>query len=218
MKNKQRKFIRNILIAIISLFIVAFILNIAPGYKRDTMINKTNLVFNDENVTEQLKDDIYINENGSVYISKEDVITLLDNNLYYDEMNSQIITCSDTKVASIKLYEKQMIVNDSIIYLSEPIIKQNEKVYIPIAQMSLIYNIKVEYIPKTDIVIVDKLDKGLIIANVSEDTEIKFKPRALSKSIGKLTKGQRVSCFYTTSKGWREIRTEDRNIRIYKSK
>lgn len=43
-KIQKRKFIRNVIIGIISLIIVAFIINIAPGYKRDKYRNVINLV------------------------------------------------------------------------------------------------------------------------------------------------------------------------------
>ncbi len=214
MKNRERKFIRNILIGTISLFIAAFILNIAPGYKRDTMKDRPNLVINDENVTEELKNKIYIDENQVVYLSKEDVAKFLDNTLYYDEDNNQIITSSDTKVANIVIGENKMKINDSNVNLSQAIIKKDNIIYMPIAQISLIYNIKVEYHKETNIVVIDMLNKGLIIANISENVNLKFKARALSKTIAELKTGQIVSCFYTTSKGWRQIRTEDRSFRI----
>lgn len=206
------------LIAVASLLIVAFILNTAPGYRRDKMEDITNLVIHDVNVTEELKEKIYINENGSIYLSKEDVKNLFDNTIYYDKQLNQIITTSDTKVANIPINKKEMIVNDSQIQMLEPVIKKGEIIYIPIAEMGLIYNIKVDYIQKSDIVIIEDLSKGLTIATVSSNLDIKFRPRTLSKTIGKLEKGQTVSCFYITSKGWRQIRTDKRNIRIYKSK
>ena len=75
--------------------------------------------------------------------------------------------------------------------------------------MALVYNIKIDYIKETNRVVIDKLDTGMIKALVLEDTNVKFKPRALSKNIKKLQQGETVSCFYTTSKGWRQIRTSD---------
>ncbi len=75
--------------------------------------------------------------------------------------------------------------------------------------MSIVYNIKVDYIKSTNRVVIDKLNKGMIKAIATEDTKIKFKPRRLSKNIATLKQGETVDCFYTTSKGWREIRTTD---------
>ena len=47
LKIQKIKFIRNILIGIVALIIVAFIINIAPGYKRDKYSNVINLVIGD---------------------------------------------------------------------------------------------------------------------------------------------------------------------------
>ena len=62
-KINKLKFIRNIIIGIVSLLVVAFIINIAPGYKRDKYTNVTNLIIDEENKTEELKHEIYINNN-----------------------------------------------------------------------------------------------------------------------------------------------------------
>ena len=85
-KIQKRKFIRNIFIGIIALLIVAYIINIAPGYKRDKFKDVTNLVIGEKNVTENLKHPIYIDEGGVIYLSKEDIKEFLedwksDNNL-----------------------------------------------------------------------------------------------------------------------------------------
>ena len=50
---------------------------------------------------------------------------------------------------------------------------------------------------------------------ITKDTDIKFRPRGLSKDVGVLKQGESVACFYTTSKGWRKIRTQTGIIRLY---
>ncbi len=55
MKLNTKKFLRNIIICLVAFAVVAFILNYAPGFKRDKYANVTNLVINDEDVTEKLK-------------------------------------------------------------------------------------------------------------------------------------------------------------------
>lgn len=217
LRIKKIKFIRNIIIGVIALIIVALIINIAPGYKRDKYKDVINLIINEENITENLKHDIYVNENGTIYISEEDVQNLFDANIYHDDKYNQIITTSDTKVANIVINEKQMVVNNSIVSMLDSIIRINDDIYLPISDMTIVYNIDIEYIESTNRVIIDELNKGMIKATVSEKTDIKFKPRGLSKDIGTLKEGESVYCFYTTSKGWRQIRTADGIVRICKS-
>ncbi len=175
------------------------------------------MIINEENKTEELKHDIYVNENETIYISEEDVRHFFDSTIYYDEKYNQIITTSDTKVANIVINEKQMLVNNSNISILDPIIKIDGEIYLPISDMAIVYNIKINYIEDTKRVVIDELDKGMIKAIVAEDTNIKFRPRRLSKNIGTLKQGETVNCFYTTSKGWRQIRTTDGTIGYIKA-
>lgn len=214
--NKS-KFLRNILISVIALLVVAFIINIAPGYRRDKYADVINLIINEENKTEDLKNSIYISDNGTVYMSEEDIRNLFDNTIYYDAKYNELITTSRTKVASISIDENKININNSIVSMLEPIIKIDDKIYLPISDMSIVYNIKVEYIKDTNRVVIDNLNKGMIRGVVVEETDIKFRPRKLSKNIGTVNAGETVNCFYTTSKGWRQIRTLDGTIGYVKA-
>lgn len=214
-KAKKIKFLKNIFVGVICLIIALFIVNVAPGYKRDKYKDVINLIINEDNKTEELKHDLYVNENGTVYISQEDVKNLFDNNIYYDDTYNQIITTGETKVANIVIDEKKMVVNGSKQSMIDAIIRINNEIYLPISDMTIIYNISVQYIPSTKIVIIDNLNKGMIRTMVSEETEIKFRPRRLSKNIGTLKVGETVYGFYTTSRGWRKIRTSTGILRIH---
>ena len=80
-KAKKLKFMRNVIVGVIALLIAAFIINIAPGYKRDKYKDVVNLIIDEHNVTEDLKNMLYINENKTVYMSEEDVRELFDDNI-----------------------------------------------------------------------------------------------------------------------------------------
>lgn len=207
-KIQKVKFIRNIVIGIVALFIVAFIINIAPGYKRNKFQNVTNLIIGDENVTENLKKPIYKDEEENIYISKEDIEQFLDKTIYYDEENDIVIATSEVSVASMKIGEKVININGSNKDTLETIIRVNDTIYIPIKEMKIVYNIETKYLEEEDIVIIDKLNEGMIKAEAKKEAKIRFRPRALSKNLGTLQVGETVNAFYTTSKGWRLIRTE----------
>ena len=207
-KIQKAKFIRNIIIGIVALFIVAFIINIAPGYKRNKYKNVTNLVIGDENVTEKLKKPIYKDENGCIYIAKEDIQQFLDKTIYYDEGKDMIIATSEVAVASMKIGEKTININGTDSPTLNTVIYQNSIVYIPIEEIKIVYNIDANYVEKENIVVIDKLNEGMIKAEAKKETKIRFKQRGLSKEVGMLEEGEVVSAFYTTSKGWRLIRTE----------
>ncbi len=207
-KIQKVKFIRNIVIGIVALFIVAFIINIAPGYKRNKFQNVTNLIIGDENVTENLKKPIYKDEEENIYISKEDIEQFLDKTIYYDEENDTVIATSEVSVASMKIGEKIININGTNKDTLETIIRVNDTIYIPIKEMKIVYNIETKYLEEEDIVIIDKLNEGMIKAEAKKEAKIRFRPRALSKNLGTLQVGETVNAFYTTSKGWRLIRTE----------
>lgn len=208
-KIQKRKFIRNIVISIIALFIVAFIINIAPGYKRNKYKNVTNLVIGDTNVTENLKNPIYRDEDGTIYLSKEDIKTFLDKTIYYDKENNIVILTSEVTVASMEIGNKIKNIDGVSKDMLHTIIYKDDIMYIPLDEIKTIYNIETKYIEESDIVIIDKLNKGMIKAEAEEETKIRYKQRTLSKEVGNLSVGEKVSAFYTTSKGWRLIRTED---------
>ena len=216
-KAKKLKFMRNVIVGVIALLIAAFIINIAPGYKRDKYKDVVNLIIDEHNVTEDLKNMLYINENKTVYMSEEDVRELFDENIYYDQQYNQIITTSYTKVANIEIEEKQMNVNDSKVNMLDAIIKINDKIYLPISDMELVYNIKIKYIEETNRVVIENLNRGLIKATVTDNASIRSKQRSLSKDVGEVVKGEQVSCYYTTSRGWRQIRTENGTVGYVKA-
>lgn len=217
MKLNTKKFIRNIIICVIAWIVVSLILNYAPGFKRDKYIGITNLILNDEDITEKLKGSVYIGEEGGIYLSKDDIAVIFDKNIYYDEESSTIVTTSNTKTASFCVAENQMIINGVKQNLNSKVIQIDGVIYIPISELELVYNILVDYIKETDVVVIENLNQGLIKAEVEEDSKIKYKPRLLSKKVGEAQVGEVVSCYYTTSKGWRLIRKEDGTLGYVKA-
>lgn len=209
MKINTKKFIRNILICVVAWLVVSFILNYSPGFKRDKYVGVTNLVINDEDVTENLKQNVYVSENKKIYLSLEDVKNIFDKNIYFDDTLNLVITTSNTKVASFNLESNKIVINGVEQVLDSAAFKQNDVVYIPLSELSLVYNIETKYIENTDIAVIEILNDGLIKAQVTEKATIKYKPRFISKKIGQVNVGDELSCYYTTSKGWRLIRTED---------
>ena len=70
---RKKKFIRNVIIGFVSLAAVAYILNISPGYKKDLLESKINLIINDTNKKEEIQNDIIISEKENIYLSLEDI-------------------------------------------------------------------------------------------------------------------------------------------------
>lgn len=198
------RFLRNILIGVIGLICVAFILNTMPGYERDQYIGITDLIINDENKTENLINKILV-EGEQIYLSYEDIKNMFDPNIFYDAENNQIITTGKLRVAMFNIETNQVFINNSVKQAN--IIKKENVQYIPLNGLQDVYNITINYNKENDVLMIDKNEKGIITAKIIENTEIKYKPRGLSKNIGVAQQGEAVRCYYTTSKGWRLIRT-----------
>ena len=208
MKKKLKlRFIRNISICVIALLIVARILDIMPGFKRDKTAGITNLVVGDEDVTEELNSNIYIDENSVIYLSFDDVKEIFDENLTYNEETKQLITTSRTKVAIMNLNENKIIVNDAKLDCLGKIIERDGKIYLPITDLTLVYNIELNYNRDSDIVKVDRLNNQLTKATIAKNAKIKMKMRAFSKTLGEVTQGEQVSYYGTQYNGWVKVRT-----------
>lgn len=209
MKINTKKFLRNILICVVAWLVVSYILNYAPGFKRDKFAGITKLIINDKDFTEELKEKILISDNGSIYCGLDDIKELFDKNIYYNKEQNLIVTTSNTKIAVFKLEDEIIKINGLEQVMKAKAFEYENVLYIPISELDVVYNLEIKYVQDNNVVIIDNLNKGLIKASVSEESVIKYKPRFLSKSIGETKVGQEVDCFYTTSKGWRLIRTED---------
>ena len=114
MKNTENVW-KKVAIVIGLLVIAVAVLIISPNFKKDPTEGKINFIINNKNVTLSLKKDIFIDDNGVVYASKEDIANFFDGQIYYDKENEQIITTSDTKVAKISLKDKTMKVNGATV-------------------------------------------------------------------------------------------------------
>ena len=130
LKIQKLKFLRNIIIGVVALFIVSFIINIAPGYKRNKYRNVINLVIGDENVTENLKNNIIKDEDGTLYISEADIKEYFDKTLYYDENENSIIATSEMATARMKFGEKRININGIETDTLAEIKKEGDTIYI----------------------------------------------------------------------------------------
>ena len=177
MKNNI-KFIRNIVITLIALLLVAAIINFTPGYKRDKYADVTNLVLGGENITEYLTYQIYLKETGSIYVSKKDIEDLILEKIKEDEVN-----------------------------FSDVITKKEGVEYINLSDIASRYELQTEYIEESNTVIIDDRETTIKIAKITEDVNLQFKPRKLSKVVTELKDGEEVTCFDNVINGWRLIRT-----------
>ena len=127
----MKKNIIKVLVVIILLMIAIAILKIAPNYIRDEIKNKVNLVINNSNVTASLQNDIYIDENDVIYLSKEDIDNFFDEYVYYDKKYNQIITTSENKIATLEVENTTIYINGEEQTIKSPVIEKNGRYFLP---------------------------------------------------------------------------------------
>lgn len=213
-KNVKGNWIFKIIVVAIVLLAAIFVIKIAGNYKNNDIVGKVNLIINNSNVTADLKQDVFVDENGVIYIAKEDIENFFDNYIYYDEKYNQIITGSSTKIANMVVGENSATVNSAEVKLKSPVIEKENKYFIPFSELKSVYNVDIEYINNR--VVVDSLDKKYQIATVAKDISIKSKPTSLSRTVDKIKAGDAVVISNRkddlVKSGWKKIRTSNGSL------
>ena len=214
-KQKKEKKTLNILkkFVVVALFVVCVcaVINLAPNYIQDKLANKTNVIVNNNNITRSLKKDVIVDENEIIYISFSDIKNFFDENIYYDKQYNQIITGSNTKIASLEIDKKQIYINSSKVNIYSPVIEKDDTYYLPISEMENVYNVDVKYSKDSKIVTIDSLDREQKTGNSANNADVKYKPTVFSKTIDNVKKGENVVVI-DQQDGWYKIRTSKGNI------
>lgn len=220
MAKEKSFYIYKIIVVLVFALAVWFVLKTATNYIKDDIVGKTNLVINNSNTTKNLKNDVIV-ENGVVYVSTKDIANFFDDHIFYDNKYDQIITTSETKVATLKLNENKAKVNGSTVDLVAPAKKIGEQFYLPFSEISeSVYNVETTYIEDTNTVVLVSLDRELTYANSSKKNSVKSKPTMFSKTVDKIEKGDNVTVVPSKNgdeNGWTKVTTENGKIGYVKT-
>lgn len=210
-REKRKKFPK--LLVIIPIVLIAVLVigyNIFNGIA-NRRPEQTNLVINNNNVTGRLKKDVII-DNGTVYVSKEDVKNFFDKYIYQDEGSNKLVTTYEKKIAAIEPDNKTIEVNGATKQIKAVLKQENDTVYLPMSELNDIYNIEIEYHDSTNTVTMDSLDREQIKAYAAKNITIKDREDFLSTGIAKLKKGNWLIYVSETENGNAKVRTEDGKI------
>lgn len=220
MAKEKRFYIYKLIVVLVFALAVWFVLKTATNYIKDDIVGKTNLVINNSNTTKNLKNDVIV-ENGVVYVSTKDIANFFDDHIFYDNKYDQIITTSETKVATLKLNENKAKVNGSTVDLVASAKKIGEQFYLPFSEISeSVYNVETTYIEDTNTVVLVSLDRELTYANSSKKNSVKSKPTMFSKTVDKIEKGDNVTVVPSKNgdeNGWTKVTTENGKIGYVKA-
>ena len=215
-REKEKKKKRLIIMALLILIIVIAPMIFFNSVMKDPNSGKTQIIINNNNVTAKLKNNAYVNERNVVYMSMADVKVFLDNYIYNDEENNQIITTYGEKIGVLSLSEDKISINDTNLNLISGVETKDGQIYIPISLMSNVYNMEMTFIKDKKILTMDSLDRELIKMDASKNLKVRSKNMAFSRPIDKAKKGEKV-ILIEKKNGWSKIRTSNGKIGYVKS-
>lgn len=215
-KTKKRKVKSNFLLKLIVVFVfigmIAIVIHLAPNYIREEANEKMKVIIDNQDVTEQIKTEIYIDEKEIVYMEIKDIATFFDKDIYYDSQNNQIITTSNENTATVPLEQKEMYINNSKVKIYGLATKKEENVYLPFSEMKIVYHVEINYVEETNTLTIDSLYKEQKRGNASKNISIKYMPTLFSKTVDKVKKGDSMIAIEKLKNGWTKVRTSLGNI------
>ncbi len=213
-EKKKKKIIKTFFTFIIAIFVI-FIALIINDYIILDKNKKMNLIIDNINITNNLKNDVLIEE-GIIYLSKQDIKNQFDPYIYDEKETNQIITTYDKKIAAIGFEKNEITINGSKKKIYAHAIKKDEIEYLPISEMKNVYNIEIENIEETKVITIDFLDKEQKNAIVSSDLAVKDSTNLVAKTIDRVKKGDSV-IVVSSDNGFAKIRTKKGKIGYIKN-
>ena len=215
-KVKKDNILKRIIIILILLAVTVFILIKAQNYLRETTDEKINLIINNNNVTARLKHDVKIIDDN-IYVSMDDIKNFFDKYIYIEEEINEVVTTYDKKIASIGFEVNKLTINGAMKKTNASAIKEEETVYLPISEMTDVYNMEIAYIEPKGIVTIDSLNREKINAYTKANVSVKWKKDIFSKTVDKIKKGNIVIAISQDDDGWTQVRTENGEIGYIKT-
>ena len=221
--NVPRLILRIVVVAII-LGLMVFAIKIAPNYARDEFANVTNLVINNNNITRNVKNNIIIEDN-TIYLSTDDMQNFFDEYLLVDNENNRVITTSNTKTVVLPFEGTSITVNSAKKTIEHALLNRDGTMYLPITDLTDIYNIEVNYSADTNIITIDSLNRKFVEALSSKDMSVKYLPTIFSKTVDKVERGDTLVLVQDketneniANDGWIKIRTKNGELGYVKEK
>ena len=213
--NKKKQKIKTIFIVILAIIILGIVGLIASNYIVFDKNEKTNLVINNNNITSNLKNDILI-EDDIIYLSQDDISNFFDKYIYEEESINKIVTTYGKKVAEIGFEDNSININGSNKSIHAHAIKKDDTTYLPISEMTDVYDIEIENLEESKVVTMDSLDREQKQAITTSDLSVKSSTNFIAKTIDRIKKGDNV-VIISTSGNHTKIRTSNGKIGYVKS-
>ena len=149
------------------------------------------------------------------YVSMDDIQNFFDKYIYEETETNEIVTTYESKVASIGFGINKVTINGQTQKTNASAIKQNEEIYLPISEMTEVYDIELRNTEAG--IVIDSLAREQITAHVNKNVKVKWKKDSFSKTLDKLNKGDKLIVISKDEKGWSKVRTDNGYIGYVKS-
>ena len=202
---KRRRIAILAVVLVIALIIVLLNIFKVEAHKKP---DKISLMLNNEIV--ELEKEMY-KEEENIYISKEDIVKLFDDTLYYNEAEKELITTYNTHIALLKVDETFMVLNDSNVELKGCLTEKDGVIYLPLTDLGIVYDLEIEYSEEYNRVILSSTQEEKKQAITLKKATLKEKTSMFSKKIEKLDMSEYVVVLGTEKK-YKKVRTENGNI------
>lgn len=216
MKKTKTKTLRieRIILILVAIFILLSFRNLVYHFAKERQSKQTRFLWNNDWI--EMSDNIYV-ENSVIYVSKEDVKNILDPTIYYNVGDQELITTYNKHVGVLHLDKKEMWVNDSMIQMQGQLKKIDSKIYLPISDLEIVYDVEIQYAESTNRVIMDSTTQRKSQVIALKDTKIKQSKLPFSIPIEKVSRGD-IFVVLESTKGWKKVRTNTGNIGYVKNR
>lgn len=215
-KKKNKKLKRLVRIGVLILVIVLLVLLIKfifGLFKKAP--EKVSLIIGDTKI--ELKKDILVDGDKNIYLSKDDIAYLYDENIYYNPTDKTVITTYNKHIAVLSMNKTTMTINDTAVSINGALKEEKGVLYLPFSDMTDVYDFEYNYDKENKALTVDSTNKGKSTAVVLKKTKLKENTGLFAKKIEKIEKAEIVTVFERGEK-YSKIRTNSGNIGYVKTK
>lgn len=214
-KKRKNKFLIRRIVALLGLIILVLVIK-NSFYQLSIKRQQKQIRLLFDNAFIELTNKIYV-EDSVIYISEEDIKNIFDDTIYYNVGDKELITTHNKHVAVLHLEESQMMVNDAQFALQGKLKEFDAKIYLPISDLELVYDIETQYIPETNLAIFDSTTKSKKQAIALSNSNITLHKNPFSVAVEKAKRGDTLFIIEENGNN-KKVRTAKGNIGYIKTR
>ena len=211
--NRLKKLIRIALLILIIILVVSIFKFLFGLF--DKGADKITLIIGENKI--ELKNELLIDGENNIYLSKDDIAYIYDENIYYNPADKTLITTYNKHVAVLVLDKSTMTINDTVVSINGTLKENKGILYLPFSDMIDIYDFEYEYNEGSKTLIVDSTNEEKCEAIVEKNSKVKDGTGLFAKKLEKINKGKSVTVLGVEGK-YTKVRTDSGNIGYIKTK